>query len=73
MGRIPEAIEQFHKALRMNPNNAEVHANLGLALLASGQPRESIPEFEVALRLNPELEGAAESLQRAQAQLGTQK
>ena len=72
-GRIPEAIEQFHEALRMNPNNAEVHANLGLALLASGKPRESIPEFEAALRLNPELKDVADNLQRAQAQLGSQR
>jgi tetratricopeptide (TPR) repeat protein len=57
----------------MNPNNAEVHANLGLALLASGRPRESIPEFEIALRLNPELKDVADNLQRAQAQLGTQR
>lgn len=73
VGKTPEAIEQFHEALRLNPNNAEVHANLGLALLASGKPRESIPEFEVALRLNPELKGAADNLQRAQAQLGSQR
>jgi predicted Zn-dependent protease len=57
----------------MNPNNAEVHANLGLALLASGKPGESIPEFELALRLNPELQGVADNLQRAQAQLGSQR
>jgi Flp pilus assembly protein TadD len=73
VGRIPEAIEQFQEALRMNPNNAEAHANLGLALLASGKPRESVHEFEIALRLNPELKGAADSLQRAHAQLGSQK
>ncbi len=73
VGRIPEAIEQFQESLRTNPNNAEVHANLGLALLASGKPRESIPEFEVALRLNPELKGAADNLQRAQAQSGSQR
>ena len=71
--RLPEAIEQFHEALRMNPNNAEAHANLALALLASGKPRESIPEFETALRLNPELTGTADNLRRAQAQLGSQK
>ena len=73
VGRIPEAIEQFHEALRMNPNNAEAHANLGLALLASGKPRESIPEFEMALRLKPELKGAADNLRRAQAQSGSQR
>ena len=68
-GRIPEAIEQLHEALRLNPNSAEAHNNLGLALLASGKARESIPEFEVTLRLKPELKGAADNLRRAQAQL----
>jgi len=68
-GRIPEAIDQLHEALRLNPNSAETHNNLGLALLASGKARESISEFEAALRLKPELKGAADNLQRAQAQL----
>jgi len=57
----------------MNPNNAEAHANLALALLASGKSRESIPEFETALRLNPQLTGAADNLRRAQAQLESQE
>jgi len=73
VGRIKEAIEQLHEALRLNPNNAEAHNNLGLALLASGKARESIPEFEVALRLNPQLKGAADNLERAQAQLSSQR
>ena len=73
VGRIPEAIEELHEALRMNPSSAETHNNLGLALLASDKPRESIPEFEVALHLKPELKDAAENLQRAQAQLESQK
>jgi len=73
VGRIPEAIEQLHEALRMNPNSAEAHSNLGLALLTSGKARESIPEFEVALRLKPELKGAADNLQRAQSQLSSQR
>src|SRR6266478_8704628 len=72
-GRTPEAIEELHEALRLNPNNAETHNNLGLALVASGKPRESIPEFEVALRLKPELKGAADNLERAKAQLSSQK
>ena len=73
VGRIPEAIEQLHEALRLNPNSAETHNNLGLALLGSGKAGESIPEFEVALRLKPELKGAADNLQRAQMQLGSQR
>jgi tetratricopeptide (TPR) repeat protein len=73
LGRIPEAIDQLHEALRLNPNNAEAHANLGLALLESGKPRESIPEFEAALRLKPEFKLAADNLHRAQAQLSSQR
>ena len=49
--------------------SAEAHNNLGLALLASGKARESIPEFEVALRLKPALKGTSDNLRRAQAQL----
>jgi hypothetical protein len=60
--------------VRLNPNNAAAaHANLGLALLESGKPRQSIPEFEAALRLNPELKVAADNLRRAQAQLSSQR
>jgi len=44
-----------------------------LALLASGKARESIAEFEAAMHLKPELKGAADNLQRAQAQLGSQR
>jgi tetratricopeptide (TPR) repeat protein len=73
LGRIPEAIDEFHEALRLNPNSAEAHANLGLILLESGKPRESIPEFGAALRLKPELQGAADNLSRAQAQLNSQR
>jgi tetratricopeptide (TPR) repeat protein len=73
VGKMPEAIEQLREALRLNPNNAETHANLGLALLNSGNAQESIPEFEAALRLKPELRGAADNLQRAQAQSDSQR
>jgi Flp pilus assembly protein TadD len=74
LGRIPEAINEFHEALRLNPNDAApAHANLGWALLASGKPGESIPEFEAALRLQPEFRAAADGLRQAQAQLSPQR
>jgi len=44
-----------------------------LALLASGKARESIPEFEAALSLKLELKGVADNLQRAHAQLNSQR
>jgi tetratricopeptide (TPR) repeat protein len=57
----------------LNADNAEAHANLGLALLAFAKPQQSIPEFEVALRLRPDLKNAADNLRSAQAQLSWQK
>ncbi|HEX3619926.1 MAG TPA: tetratricopeptide repeat protein [Candidatus Udaeobacter sp.] len=73
LGRTPEAIDHFHEALRLNPYNASAHNNLGLSLLESGKARESVPEFEAALRINPELQGTADNLRRAQAQLSSQR
>jgi Flp pilus assembly protein TadD len=69
LGRISEAIDQYHEAIRLEPESVNAHINLGLALLASGRARESIPEFEAALRLKPDLQIAADSLRRAQAEL----
>jgi hypothetical protein len=39
----------------LNPDSAEAHNRLAVALLGSGEARESILEFEAALRLKPEL------------------
>jgi len=73
LGKIPEAIHEFHEALRLNPNNAAAHANLGSVLLASGKAQESIPEFEAALRLDPKSKAADDGLRQAQAQLSSQR
>jgi hypothetical protein len=58
----------------LDPDKAgSARANLGWALLGSGEARESIPEFEAALRLQPESKAAADGLRQAQAQLSPQK
>ena len=68
-----KAISLFQKAVRADPGEANNHNNLGLALLASGKPEESVTEFQTALRLKPGLTGAADNLRRAQAQSGSGK
>jgi tetratricopeptide (TPR) repeat protein len=73
MGKISEGIDMLHEALRLNPNSAEAHNNLGIILFATGKTRESIPEFEAALRLNPSLETASKNLQQAQAKLASER
>ena len=54
----------------LRPINSKIR---GWVLLASGKPRERIPEFEAALRLNPELKTAADGLRQVQAQLSPQR
>ena len=50
--RIPEAMELFKEALRINP--AVAHYSLGNALTRTGRASEAINEYEAALRINPD-------------------
>jgi len=50
--RIPEAMELFRQALRINP--AVAYYSLGNALTRTGRASEAIDEYEAALRINPD-------------------
>ena len=65
----PLAEKVLDEALRLNPNSAEAHNNLGLVLFASGKEEEGVREFSTALRLKPNLAVARDSLERARAQI----
>ena len=47
------AEREFRTVLRIDPANAEGNFNLGLALMARGQPAEAIPHFQRAGTGNP--------------------
>jgi tetratricopeptide (TPR) repeat protein len=49
---------QFREALRIKPDYAEAHNNLGACLTSAGHDAEAIPEFQTALRLKPGLADA---------------
>lgn len=53
-GRLPDAIAHLQAALRITPDSASIHSDLGTALAKSGLPAEAIPEYQAALRLNPD-------------------
>ena len=53
-GRIDEAIEQYHVALRDSPDDALTHFNLGIALDRKGYITESISEYRQALKMRPD-------------------
>ena len=48
---LPEGIEQYEQALRIKPDFAKAHNNLGSALASQGKVSEAIAEFEAALRI----------------------
>jgi tetratricopeptide (TPR) repeat protein len=54
-GSVAEARNAFTLAVTADPANAGAHANLGLALIATGQPDIGIARINKALELKPEL------------------
>jgi hypothetical protein len=52
-GRLTEAIECFHQALRCNFGHAEAHNNLGAALMHMGLHAKALEHIGQALRINP--------------------
>ena len=51
--QIDEAIRQGQEAIRLNPDNAEAHNNLGIALSQKGQTDEALRQFHETIRLRP--------------------
>jgi tetratricopeptide (TPR) repeat protein len=53
MRRTDQAVEEFQRALDLNPNFAAAHGYLGLALALDGQSDQAIPQLEQAIRMSP--------------------
>jgi Flp pilus assembly protein TadD len=51
---LPGAIEAYREALALEPQHAEAHYGLGLALLQSGDAEGAAAEIESALSLAPQ-------------------
>lgn len=51
--KIPEAKEKFQEALKIDPNLAEAHYWLGMALINEGKVDDAKPEFQQYLKLDP--------------------
>jgi Flp pilus assembly protein TadD len=58
-GKIPEAQKCFEDALKVNPNHANSHYQLGMALVNGGKLQEALAEFEAYLKLAPDGQFAA--------------
>jgi protein O-mannosyl-transferase len=53
LGRIPEAIGHFERAVQIDPNEGSAYSSLGAALLDIGRPSESLVILQKAIELDP--------------------
>lgn len=52
-GNAAAAVEKYEKALKQNPEDEDIHFNLGIALAKLGKKAEAKKHYEEALRLFP--------------------
>ncbi len=64
-----EAQEEFTKLVAQDPNNADAHAGLGMALADQQNHEAAINEYKTALRLEPQANGVYFRMGISQAQL----
>ena len=60
-----EAIDYYKEAIRIRPDYAEAHSNLGNALFQKGEMKEAIDYYKEALKLKPDLVAAQKNLETA--------
>ncbi len=53
LGRYPEAIATYKKAIRLNPNSARVYNNLGAALSHLGEYEEAGKQYQMSIEMDP--------------------
>ncbi len=61
-GRRGEAVDHFEAALRINPDLAVAHNNIGLCMVEADLYSAAIPHFEKALRIQPDFGEAGNNL-----------
>jgi Flp pilus assembly protein TadD len=54
LGRYPEEIAACKEAIRLKPDDAEAHVNLGAAYGELGRWQEALEAEKQAIRLNPD-------------------
>jgi tetratricopeptide (TPR) repeat protein len=68
LDRTEEAIAEFRASLKMAPDDAQTHNNLGIALGIQGRLDDAIGHFQRALAIQPDFEDARKNLALALSQ-----
>jgi tetratricopeptide (TPR) repeat protein len=53
LGQLDKAIEDYSKAIEINPNFTDSYYNRGLAYMNSGQPEKAMADYSKALEIEP--------------------
>ena len=61
-GKNEEAISHYKMAIKLNPDYAKAHYNLGIALVAEGKNEEAISHYKMAIKLSPDFAVAHNNL-----------
>ena len=74
-GRVPEALDAFGRATRLDPPSADAHVNIAAILVDRGDYQGALAHYDRALAINPNLpaaqRGLAQLSQMLQARQGT--
>ena len=65
-----EARKQYEALVRLDPQRAVSHEDLGRALMLDGQPEEAREQFELLVQLDPQRAASHDELGRALVKLG---
>ena len=57
-GDLAGAVTEYREFLKLHPEAAPIHSNLGAALAGLGRYEEALPEYKMALKQSPKLAGA---------------
>ena len=69
LGRMNEALDEYHTALRLNPNHVAAHIGLGVVLQRLGHKAEAKGEFQQALKLLERVPGTQKRVETVRQQL----
>jgi tetratricopeptide (TPR) repeat protein len=69
-GDLEGAVTEYREFLKMHPDAAIVHSNLGAALAGLGRFAEAIAEYQIALKQSPGIPGAGLNLALAYYKMG---
>ncbi|AFZ35723.1 sulfotransferase [Stanieria cyanosphaera PCC 7437] len=69
---LTTTIEQYRQLIKLNPERAELHADLGSLYARQQNWQKAIAAYQQAIKLNPDFAGAYRNLARVLTQTGNQ-